>query len=211
MRALGCLFGILRSHVCKNIRHLKRWVSICSSFNFASTITNFIFSSWIKSAYFIKKETKIQKYLACLHRAIVAYARSSHYLDMKTKEDIILNLFLSIIGFLGIIFLLSKCLPILSVLFLNERIVIILFIAQFSQLITTFHITIKRHLKVIQQLQEYMRYKELPYSLQRRLLTFYHYRNKKSFERNKKIIEEVSPYLREVHSNLIIFIKIKIT
>lgn len=44
-----------------------------------------------------------------------------------------------------------------------------------------------------------MRYKELPSSLQLRLLTFYHYRNKKAFERNQRIIEEVSPYLREVH------------
>lgn len=42
-----------------------------------------------------------------------------------------------------------------------------------------------------------MRYKELPSSLQLRLLTFYHYRNKKAFERNQKILEEVSPYLRE--------------
>lgn len=63
---------------------------------------------------------------------------------------------------------------------------------------TTFHITTKRHLKIIQQLQEYMRYKELPHSLQNRLLTFYHYRNKKHLERNKNIINEVSPYLRVV-------------
>lgn len=44
-----------------------------------------------------------------------------------------------------------------------------------------------------------MRYKELPSALQLRLLTFYHYRNKIGFERNQKIIQEVSPYLREVH------------
>ncbi|KZC07443.1 Potassium/sodium hyperpolarization-activated cyclic nucleotide-gated channel 2 [Dufourea novaeangliae] len=70
-------------------------------------------------------------------------------------------------------------------------------LTQFSDLLTTFHITIKRNLKIVQQLQEYMRYKELPQALQRRLLEYYHYRNKKRFERDKKIIEEVSPCLRE--------------
>lgn len=82
---------------------------------------------------------------------------------------------------------------------LDLQIVTAFVVAQFSQLMTTINITIKRHLKIIQQLQEYMRYKELPHALQRRLLTFYHYRNRKSFERNKKIINEVSPYLREVY------------
>ncbi|XP_017790992.1 PREDICTED: potassium/sodium hyperpolarization-activated cyclic nucleotide-gated channel 1-like [Habropoda laboriosa] len=131
--------------------------------------------SWIKSAYFQNKKTFVKKYLVCLNRATIAFVRSAHYLNMETPEDIILNMFLTILGFLGVIFLLT----------------------QFSQLMTTFNITIKRHLKIIQQLQEYIRYKELPYALQRRLLEFYHYRNKKGFERNKKIIDEVSPYLRE--------------
>ncbi|XP_068968408.1 potassium/sodium hyperpolarization-activated cyclic nucleotide-gated channel 1-like isoform X1 [Bombus flavifrons] len=153
-------------------------------------------NSWIKSSHFVIKRTKVQKYLVCLHRSIVACARSAHYLDMKTQEDIILNLILTIIGFLGNVFLLSKYL-LYQVLSLDLQIVTAFLVAQFSQLMTTFNITIKRHLKIIQQLQEYMRYKELPHALQRRLLTFYHYRNRKSFERNKKIINEVSPYLRE--------------
>ncbi|XP_028046927.1 potassium/sodium hyperpolarization-activated cyclic nucleotide-gated channel 1 [Monomorium pharaonis] len=42
-----------------------------------------------------------------------------------------------------------------------------------------------------------MRYKELPYSLQQRVLSYYNYRNKKGFERDKMIINHVSPYLRE--------------
>ncbi|XP_076684855.1 potassium/sodium hyperpolarization-activated cyclic nucleotide-gated channel 1 [Andrena cerasifolii] len=130
--------------------------------------------SWIRSDYFQKKQTNTRKYLVCLNRAVIALVRSCHYLSMKTLEDIILNLILTVVGFLGFIYLLI----------------------QFSQLMTTFHITIKRHLKIIQQLQEYMRYKELPRSLQNRLLTFYHYRNKKHFQRNKDIINEVSPYLR---------------
>ncbi|XP_029045711.1 potassium/sodium hyperpolarization-activated cyclic nucleotide-gated channel 1-like [Osmia bicornis bicornis] len=131
--------------------------------------------SWIRSKYFINKETTFKRYLLCLNRAIIAMVRSSHYSSIKTPEDIILNLILTILGFIGIMYLLT----------------------QFSQLMTTFHITIKRHLKIIQQLQEYMRYKELPHSLQRRLLIFYHYRNKRGFERDTKIINEVSPYLRE--------------
>ncbi|XP_076640029.1 potassium/sodium hyperpolarization-activated cyclic nucleotide-gated channel 1 [Colletes latitarsis] len=137
-----------------------------------STLSN---DSWIKSPYFQNKKTRTKRYLVCLNRAITSLVRSAHYLNMKTTEDIILNLILTIIGFLGFMYLLT----------------------QFSHLMTTFHITIKRHLKIIQQLQEYMRYKELPHSLQRRLLIFYRYRNKKGFERNAKIINEVSPYLRE--------------
>lgn len=71
---------------------------------------------------------------------------------------------------------------------------------RFSQLMMTFHSTRKRHLKLIQQLQQYMTYKALPYSLQRRLLTYYNYRNKKGFERDKIINNHVSPYLREVRT-----------
>ncbi|XP_076752308.1 potassium/sodium hyperpolarization-activated cyclic nucleotide-gated channel 2 [Xylocopa sonorina] len=131
--------------------------------------------SWIKSPFFQNKTSNARRYIVCLNRAIVGFVRSAHHLEMKTSEDIALNLFITMFGFFGSTYLLT----------------------QISQLMTTFHVTIKRHLKIIQQLQEYMQYKELPYSLQRRLLTFYNYRNRKRFERDKKIIEEVSPYLRE--------------
>ncbi|XP_061936082.1 potassium/sodium hyperpolarization-activated cyclic nucleotide-gated channel 1 isoform X4 [Apis cerana] len=143
--------------------------------------------SWINSPYFQNRETRVKKYVVCLHRSLIAFSRSCHFLDMKTKEDIILNMILMIIGCIGAIYLLT----------------------QFSQLITTFHITIKHNLKLIAQLLEYMRYKELPSALQLRLLTFYHYRNKKVFERNQKIIEEVSPYLREeiILHNYLKFVK----
>lgn len=63
---------------------------------------------------------------------------------------------------------------------------------------TTFHSTSKRHLKLIQQLQQYMRYRELSQPLQRRLITYYQYRNKKGFEADKMITNHVSSYLREV-------------
>ncbi|XP_017891941.1 potassium/sodium hyperpolarization-activated cyclic nucleotide-gated channel 1-like [Ceratina calcarata] len=131
--------------------------------------------SWIHHPLLESKETYTQKYLVCLNRAIVAFVRSAHHLGMKTREDIVLNLIITIIGYLCSLYLLS----------------------QFSQLLTTFQITVKRNLKIIQQLQDYMRYKELPYALQRRLLTYYHYRNKRDFERNRKVVDEVSPYLQE--------------
>ncbi|XP_033331494.2 potassium/sodium hyperpolarization-activated cyclic nucleotide-gated channel 1 [Megalopta genalis] len=131
--------------------------------------------SWINSEFFRSKETSTERYLVCLNRAITALVRSAHYLDMKTPEDILLNLLLTFIGFMGFVYS----------------------ITQLAALLTTFHITIKRQLKIMQQLEEYMRYKELPQALQRRLLVYYMYRNKKRFERNKKIIDEVSPYLRE--------------
>ncbi|XP_078038696.1 potassium/sodium hyperpolarization-activated cyclic nucleotide-gated channel 1 [Augochlora pura] len=131
--------------------------------------------SWINSEFFRSKETTTERYLVCLNRAITALVRSAHYLDMKTQEDILLNLLLTFLGFVGFVYS----------------------ITQLAALLTTFHITIKRQLKIMQQLEEYMRYKELPQALQRRLLVYYAYRNKKRFERNKKIIDEVSPYLRE--------------
>lgn len=143
------------------------------------------------------------KYLACLNRALIAFTRASHYLDVKTPEDIILNMILTILGFLGMIYLLSEYLtaPISFFSFIisfQEQMLISSLPAQLSQLLTTYYIAIKRNLKLMQQLQEYMQYKELPQSLQRRISTFYHYRNKMQFERDKKIIKEVSPYLREV-------------
>ncbi|KAG7199317.1 hypothetical protein KM043_018167 [Ampulex compressa] len=122
-----------------------------------------------------KRDTIFKKYLTCINRASTALVCSAHYLDMKTPEDIILNLMLSILGFLGFVYLL----------------------AQFSQLITTFHSRSKRYMKLVEQLQEYMRHKELPQSLQRQLLAFYNYWIRKGFERDKKIISQVSPYLRE--------------
>lgn len=57
--------------------------------------------------------------------------------------------------------------------------------------------TCKKNVKVLEQLQEYMRYKELPYTIQRRLLDYYKYCNKKSFDRDRYIIGNVSPCLRE--------------
>ncbi|XP_011157224.2 potassium/sodium hyperpolarization-activated cyclic nucleotide-gated channel 2 [Solenopsis invicta] len=132
-------------------------------------------ASWIRSPYMEKRTTKFAIYLTCINRAIIALIGSTHYLNVSTPEDIIYNLIISILGVLGFIYLLAR----------------------FSQLMVTFHSTRKRHLQLIQQLQQYMSYKELPYSLKRRLLSYYNYRNKKGFERDKIIINHVSPYLRE--------------
>ncbi|KAM0728266.1 Potassium/sodium hyperpolarization-activated cyclic nucleotide-gated channel 2 [Formica fusca] len=139
--------------------------------------------SWIRSPYMEKRKTKYKIYLTCINRAIIALIGAAQYLDVSAPEDIIYNLILSIFGFLGFVYLLARIL----------------------QLMTTFHSTDKRHLKLIQQLQQYMTYKELPHSLQRRLLIYYNYRNKKGFERDRIIINHVSPYLREkllLHSYL---------
>lgn len=65
------------------------------------------FRSWINSSYFQTKETIAKKYLVCLHRSLIAFSRSCHFLNMKTKEDIILNMILMIIGCFGAIFLLK--------------------------------------------------------------------------------------------------------
>ncbi|XP_011149636.1 potassium/sodium hyperpolarization-activated cyclic nucleotide-gated channel 1 [Harpegnathos saltator] len=131
--------------------------------------------SWIRSPYMLKRETKFRIYLACMHRALIALAGSAHYLNMCTTEDIVYNLILTILGSLSFIYLLAR----------------------FSQLLTTFHSTSKRHLKLTQQLRQYMKHKELPYFLQQRLLTYYNFHNRKGLERDKQIIKYVSPCLRE--------------
>ncbi|KAG5314017.1 HCN1 protein, partial [Acromyrmex insinuator] len=132
-------------------------------------------ASWIRSPYMLKRKTKFQIYLTCVNRAIIALTTSTHYLDVRAPEDIIYNMILSVLGLLGFIYML----------------------AQILQLMMTIHSTRKRHSQLIEQLQQYMSYKELPHSLQRRLLFYYNYRNKKGFERNKIIINHASPYLRE--------------
>lgn len=65
------------------------------------------------------------------------------------------------------------------------------------QLIITFHSAHKKHHKHIQQLREYMTYKELPFTLQCRLLEYFDYYNKKSFDKYQRIVNQVSSYLQE--------------
>ncbi|KYM79373.1 Potassium/sodium hyperpolarization-activated cyclic nucleotide-gated channel 1 [Atta colombica] len=144
--------------------------------------------SWILSSYMEKKKTKFAIYLSCVSRAVIALTTSTHYLDVRTPEDIIYNMILSILGLLGFIYMLSTF---VLVFFLETA------AAQLSQLMATIQSTRKRHLQLIEELEQYMNYKELSYSLQRRLLSYYDYRNKKGFERNKIIINHVSPYLQK--------------
>ena len=58
-------------------------------------------------------------YLVCLHRTIITFGRSAHYLNVKTHEDIALNLILTIIGFLGNVYMLSKHLPVFKMYYLR--------------------------------------------------------------------------------------------
>ncbi|XP_015180472.1 PREDICTED: potassium/sodium hyperpolarization-activated cyclic nucleotide-gated channel 1-like isoform X4 [Polistes dominula] len=131
--------------------------------------------SWIDSPALKERTTNYRKYLICLNRAIIALVCSAHYLDTKTPDDILLNIVLSIIGILGFIYVL----------------------AQLMHFIITLHSATKKHYKHIQQLQEYMRYKELPYALQCRLLEYFNYYNKKDLDRHQRIINQVSSYLQE--------------
>lgn len=152
-----------------------------------------------------KRETKFEIYLTCVNRAIIALIGSAHYLNVRATEDIIYNLILSVVGFFGFVYLLGMFILILIFVRIIPKTlidIINLSLARILQLITTLYSTRKRHSKLIQQLQQYMKYKELPYSLQRRLLIYYNYRNKKGYERDKIIINHVSPYLREVRTSL---------
>ncbi|KAL6266965.1 hypothetical protein P5V15_000049 [Pogonomyrmex californicus] len=131
--------------------------------------------SWIRSPYMMERQTRFQIYLSCVNRAIIALIGSEHYLAVKTPEDITYNLILSVLGVLGFIYLLARL----------------------FHLTMMFYSTPKRYWKLLEQLEQYMYHKELPYSLQHRLLNYYNYRNKRGIERDKIIINHVSSYLRE--------------
>ncbi|XP_063973417.1 potassium/sodium hyperpolarization-activated cyclic nucleotide-gated channel 1-like [Diachasmimorpha longicaudata] len=130
--------------------------------------------SWLSSDYMKKRDTIAKRYISSLNRATTALMSSSHYLPVITTEDIILNLILTILGRIGFIYVL----------------------AQLLQLMTTFDSTKKRNVREVQQFYEYMKHKELPYSIQQRVFEYYEY-YQKNIERNKMIISHVSQNLRE--------------
>ncbi|XP_034948283.1 potassium/sodium hyperpolarization-activated cyclic nucleotide-gated channel 4-like [Chelonus insularis] len=131
--------------------------------------------SWINSEALKRKNTAAKMYASCAKRAVIALTGSSHHLDVKTREDILLNSFLSVLGRVGIIYML----------------------AQFSQLMTMFYSTKKKNIKSLHQLLEYMRYKKLPRHVQQRILIYFHYWSNKSSKRDKMIISSVSSNLKE--------------
>ncbi|KAK0087097.1 hypothetical protein PV325_001766 [Microctonus aethiopoides] len=130
-------------------------------------------SIWFYSEDINKIQSKI--YILCMSRATISLSSSSHFRDMKTTEDIMLNIFLTILGRIGFIYIL----------------------AQFLMIVATFHSTKKKIVRSLQQLQEYMQYKELPRSVQKRIITYYTYWSNKSYKRDKLIISNVSPSLRQ--------------
>lgn len=73
-----------------------------------------------------------------------------------------------------------------------------LFLAQFSGLMSTSYSTKKKNVKLLQQLTEYMRYKELPRHIQQRILTYFYFWSNKSVKKDKIITSNLSPNLREV-------------
>ncbi|XP_011498917.1 PREDICTED: potassium/sodium hyperpolarization-activated cyclic nucleotide-gated channel 1-like [Ceratosolen solmsi marchali] len=131
--------------------------------------------SWILSKNMEKRDTKMKKYILSMNRAMISLVSSEHYLDVATPEDMIINFILSIIGKIGFIYLLS----------------------QFSRLITTLQSFNNERLKLLQQLQEYMQYKELPRVMQKRLLEYSNYWYKKNFIRDTHILSQVSEPLRK--------------
>lgn len=71
-------------------------------------------------------------------------------------------------------------------------------VAQIMQFISTLQSATKTHYKHFQQLQEYIKYKQLPYNLQHRILEYFNYCSKRKFTTYQHIIHQVSSYLQEV-------------
>lgn len=53
------------------------------------------------------RDTRFKIYLTCVNRAVIALVGSTHYLSVSAPEDIVYNLILSVLGFLGFVYLLG--------------------------------------------------------------------------------------------------------
>lgn len=66
-----------------------------------------------------------------------------------------------------------------------------------------------KYVEMVRQLKEYMRHKQLPEYMQKRLLNYYEFRFQKSYFRENEILNTISGQLRQVfrqyesHFNLI--------
>ncbi|OXU25981.1 hypothetical protein TSAR_004105 [Trichomalopsis sarcophagae] len=153
--------------------------------------------SWILSASMKKRNSRLKKYILCLNRATISLVSSEHYLDVTTAEDMIMNFLLAVFGKLGFVYLLcAYCLNEINIKHSHVTLAN-LFSAQFLQLMTTYHSSDKERLRLLQQLQEYVQYKELPRVTQKRLMVYCNYWYKKNFNRDRRIHAQVSEPLRE--------------
>lgn len=55
-----------------------------------------------------------------------------------------------------------------------------------------------KYVEKVRQLREYMRHKNLPNNMQRRLLQYYEFRFHKSYFRQDEILNTISAHLRQV-------------
>lgn len=55
-----------------------------------------------------------------------------------------------------------------------------------------------KYVEMVRQLKEYMRHKQLPEYMQKRLLSYYEFRFQKSFFREQEILNTISGQLRQV-------------
>lgn len=60
-----------------------------------------------------------------------------------------------------------------------------------------------KYVNMVRQLQEYMRHKQLPSYMQRRLLSCYEFRFQKSYFRENEILGNISQQLRQVYVTFI--------
>lgn len=68
-----------------------------------------------------QRTTIFTRYVASANRASISLASSAHYLDMKSVEDMMLNIFLILLGRIGYIYVLSKINHILLLKYLSKK------------------------------------------------------------------------------------------
>lgn len=68
-----------------------------------------------------------------------------------------------------------------------------------------------KYVEMVRQLKEYMRHKQLPEYMQKRLLNYYEFRFQKSYFRENEILNTISGQLRQVSISSCLFSKLYIS
>ncbi|KAL7294662.1 hypothetical protein TKK_0011965 [Trichogramma kaykai] len=129
-------------------------------------------TSWILSDDFERCKTRTAQYILCMNRAVTFLVSSAHFIDIKSADDIIMNFTMSILGKMFFIYLLC-------------------------QVMLIFSASNKENVRLLQQLHDYMHYKELPRVTQKKLIVYCTYWLKKNCYRDKHILAQISEPLRE--------------
>nr|XP_046492999.1 potassium/sodium hyperpolarization-activated cyclic nucleotide-gated channel 1-like [Neodiprion pinetum] len=132
------------------------------------------------------------KYNMALYRAVAAMVSALKYDSLSSVEDVTFDVIFSICGRIANIYLIGRFMVIPqtdNTLYGST--------AQWLELTNACQGTNNNYLRLVPQLQEYMRHKELPSEIQYRLTTYYEYCTQRSIDLEKSIMSQLSAHLKE--------------